>query len=41
MKEDMIYEEKKPSIEDMINNLNVLINQLQAVEWEFELKFPR
>jgi hypothetical protein len=40
MKEDMIYEENKPSFEDLINNLEELRKQLQAVEWKFELSFP-
>lgn len=40
MKEDMIYDENKPSFEDLINNLMELSNQLQAVEWAFELEFP-
>lgn len=40
MKEDMIYEEKKPSFADLINNLMELRKQLQAVEWQFELTFP-
>jgi len=40
MKEDMIYEVKKPSFEELINNLNDLRNQLQALEWQFELNFP-
>jgi len=40
MKEDMIYEEKKPSFEDLIKNLMELRKQLQVVEWVFELKFP-
>jgi predicted nucleotidyltransferase component of viral defense system len=40
MKEDMIYEEKKPSFEDLLNNLMELRKQLQAVEWAFELEFP-
>lgn len=40
MKEDMIYEESKPSFGDLINNLEVLRKQLQAVEWSFELEFP-
>jgi len=39
MKEDMIYEENKPSFEDLINNLNDLRSQLQTVEWKYELKF--
>lgn len=40
MKEDMIYEENKPSFEDLINNLEEVRKQLQAVEWKFELTFP-
>lgn len=39
MMEDMIYEENKPSFEDLINNLIALRKQLQAVEWEFKLNF--
>ena len=40
MKEDMIYEENKPSFADLINNLTNLRTQLQTVTWEFELTFP-
>lgn len=40
MKEDMIYEENKPSFEDLIDNLNTLRSQLQIAEWKFELEFP-
>lgn len=40
MKEDMIYEESKPSFKDLINNLKGLISQLQALNWQFELDFP-
>jgi len=40
MKEDMIYEENKPSFDDLINNLNDLRAQLQNVNWSFELEFP-
>jgi len=40
MMEDMIYEENKPSFEDLINNLNELRVQLEAVDWSFELEFP-
>lgn len=40
MKEDMIYEENKPSFADLINNLKELRKQLQAVEWTFALEFP-
>lgn len=41
MMEDMIYEENKPPFDDLINNLNELRNRLQAVEWLFELDFPK
>jgi hypothetical protein len=40
MKEDMIYEENKPSFEDLINNLNDLRMKLKALDWKFELTFP-
>jgi hypothetical protein len=40
MKEDMIYEENKPTFGELINNLNDLRTQLQTVNWTFELKFP-
>lgn len=40
MKEDMIYEDNKPSFEELINNLNDLRTQLQALDWQFELDFP-
>ncbi len=40
MKEDMIYEENKPSFEDLINNLNKLRIHLQALDWQFEPTFP-
>ncbi len=39
MKEDMIYEENKPSFEDLINNLNGLRTQLQTINWKFDLHF--
>jgi hypothetical protein len=41
MKEDMIYEESKPSFDDLIKNLNELQTKLQALEWQFELEFPK
>lgn len=41
MKDDMIYEENKPSFEDLINNLEELRTKLQALDWVFELTFPR
>lgn len=40
MKEDMIYEENKPSFEDLIYNLNELRTKLQALNWVFEITFP-
>ncbi len=40
MKEDMIYEENKPSFEDLISNLNYLRTELQELNWEYELTFP-
>lgn len=39
MKEDMIYDEKKPTFIDLINNLENLKSQLLNVKWSFELKF--
>lgn len=39
MKEDMIYEDNKPSFEDLINNLDDLRTQLKEVSWVFELEF--
>ena len=39
MKEDMIYEENKPTFEELISNLNDLRKQLQNVEWKFTLVF--
>jgi hypothetical protein len=40
MKEDMIYEENKPSFEDLIKNLEELRNKLKALDWQFGLEFP-
>lgn len=40
MKEEMIYEDNKPTFEDLIDNLKELRVQLQAVTWTFELSFP-
>ncbi|MBK8854961.1 MAG: nucleotidyl transferase AbiEii/AbiGii toxin family protein [Saprospiraceae bacterium] len=40
MMEDMIYEEEKPTFEELIENLNDLRNQLQDLEWDFGLVFP-
>lgn len=39
MKEDMIYEEKKPTFEELIDNLKELRSQLCLVKWAFELEF--
>lgn len=41
MKEDMIYEDFKPTFSDLIENLEVLINKLRGVNWKFELIFPK
>lgn len=40
MKEDMIYDENKPTFEELINNLKALRTQLQKLNWVFELSFP-
>jgi predicted nucleotidyltransferase component of viral defense system len=40
MKEDMIYDEHKPSFEELIENLNDLQTRLQELEWQFDLIFP-
>ena len=40
MLEDMIYEDPKPTFDDVIENLNELRAQLQALDWKFELSFP-
>lgn len=39
MKEDMIYEENKPTFEELITNLEQLKSKLQVVDWNFELGF--
>jgi hypothetical protein len=39
MIEDMIYEENKPSFEELIENLNDLRTLMQTLEWKFDLKF--
>ena len=36
----MIYEERKPSFADLIENLKKLKEKLQNINWEFELTFP-
>jgi hypothetical protein len=40
MLEEMIYEGSKPTFGQLIDNLNELRAQLQALEWQFELNFP-
>ena len=40
MVEDMIYEQNAPTFEQLIENLEVLKDQLKAVEWTFSLTFP-
>lgn len=40
MKENMIYEIKKPTFQELIENVNLLKGQLQTVEWKFDLRFP-
>ena len=40
MMEDMIYEEGKPTFEQLIDNLNALREQLQKLDWQFQLEFP-
>ena len=39
MMEDMIYDEKKPKFNELINSLIDIQQKLKAVEWSFELKF--
>ena len=39
MLEQMIYEEKKPSFEEIISELTHLKNKINALDWEFETKF--
>jgi predicted nucleotidyltransferase component of viral defense system len=39
MKEDMIYEEFKPTFEDLISNLEELKNHLKNLDWKYELSF--
>ena len=40
MKQYMIYDEDKPSFEELIQNLNELKTKLQNINWQFELTFP-
>ncbi len=39
MKEDMIFDDQKPSFEDLINNLKQLRVLMNELEWSFELEF--
>jgi hypothetical protein len=39
MKEDMIYEENKPTFEALIKNLEEIRTKLKTVDWNFELQF--
>ncbi len=40
MKEDMIYEEDKPSFEEIIQELTKLKNKINAIDWKMETQFP-
>lgn len=40
MSEDMIYEEDKPSFEDLISNLENIREKLQKLSWTYEVSFP-
>jgi hypothetical protein len=35
----MIYEEFKPTFEDLISNLEELKNRLKNLDWKYELSF--
>jgi hypothetical protein len=39
MKEDMIYEENKPTFVALIQNLEEIRTKLKTVDWNFELQF--
>lgn len=39
MKEDMIYDENKPTFETLIQNLEEIRTKLKALDWNFELNF--
>jgi len=41
MLEEMIYEENPPTFEDLINELTTLKNKINAVEWKFDVEFPK
>jgi hypothetical protein len=40
MSEEMIYEDNKPSFDDLFDNLQGLRTKLQALEWQYDLWFP-
>ena len=40
MAEDMIYEESKPTFEQLIDSLDELKLELRDLNWKFELSFP-
>lgn len=40
MLEQMIYEENKPSFEEIINELKLLKEKINALDWKFETEFP-
>ncbi len=40
MLEQMIYEENKPSFEEIIKKLTVLKEKINALDWKLETKFP-
>jgi len=39
MREEMIYDQKKPSFDDLIDNLSEIRVMLQSITWDFDLKF--
>jgi hypothetical protein len=39
MSEEMIYEDDKPSFDELIENLNDIRNRLQTLDWQFDLHF--
>jgi len=41
MQEDMIYEDPKPTFDDLLSNLYVLTKKLKNLPWDFELKFAK
>ena len=41
MKQEMIYEEQKPSFQTLVDNLRQLKTQLQSLERSYDLEFPK